>query len=97
MGNTKLRAIAALYELAEAGARHPDAISYAGSPDTFDHMQVLALISTDRAEALRIHRELVAANLIGAPRQTSRKQPDGTRRQLQVQRLFADRLGDYLG
>jgi hypothetical protein len=96
MDNAKLRAIAALHQLAEAGARHPDAISYAGSPDCFEHMRVLSLISRDRAEALRIHRELIAEDLIGAPRQTSRKQPDGTRRQLQVQRLFADRLGERL-
>jgi hypothetical protein len=89
---TKVRAISALWELAEYGARHPDAITYAGTTDNFDHMQILRLISPTRAEALRIHRELLAEDLIGAPRQTSRKQADGTRRHIQVQRLFVDRL-----
>ncbi len=96
MGNMKLRAIAALYELARRGAHHHDAISYAGSPDCFEHMQVLGLLSEDRAEALRLHRELVAEELIAPPRQTSRKLRDGTRRQLQVQRLYADRLRERL-
>ena len=88
----KLLAIAKLCDVARRGADHPNAISYGGSPDCFEHMYVLRLISDNRAEALRIHRELVAEELIAPPRQTSRKGLDGVRRHLQVQRLYADRL-----
>jgi hypothetical protein len=95
MNDRKRRALTALHPLAKAGPNHPDAFNYAGTA-VFEHMQVLALISADRAEALRLHRELLADDAIGAPRQTSRRQPDGTRRQLQVQRLFADRIAGVL-
>lgn len=88
----KLLAIAELYDVARRGADHQNAISYGGSPDCFEHMFVLRLISDNRAEALRIHRELVAEELIAPPRQTSRTGLDGVRRHLQVQRLYADRL-----
>jgi hypothetical protein len=89
---TKLQAIYRLSNLADAGADHPEAISYGPGRDYFDHRMILSAISSNHAEALRLHREFVEDEVISAPRQTSRRQPDGSRRSLQVQRVSANRL-----
>jgi hypothetical protein len=94
---TKLKAIHRLSNLADAGADHPDAMSFGPDRDYFDHRLILSTISGDHAEATRLHREFVEDEVISAPRQTSRRQPDGSRRSLQVQRLSAERLLVQLG
>ncbi len=95
--NTKLEAIHRLSNLADAGAGHPEAISFGPDRDYFHHRLILSTISGDHAEATRLHREFVEDELISAPRQTSRRQSDGSRRSFQVQRLSADRLLAQLG
>jgi hypothetical protein len=89
---TKLQAIYRLSNLADAGADHPEAISYGPGRDYFDHRMILSAISSNHAEALRLHREFVEDDVITAPRQTSRRQADGSRRSFQVQRISANRV-----
>jgi crotonobetainyl-CoA:carnitine CoA-transferase CaiB-like acyl-CoA transferase len=92
----KKAALRGLLELGQAGNRHPDAISYGVYRDCFDHRRVLAAISSDHAEALRLHRELIDDDVITAPRQTSRRCADGSRHNFQVQRIFAERAAAAL-
>jgi hypothetical protein len=92
----KKAALRGLLELGQAGSRHPDAVSYGVYRDCFDHRRVLAAISSDHAQALRLHRELIDDDVITAPRQTSRRHTDGSRRNFQVQRIFAERIATAL-
>jgi hypothetical protein len=85
--NRRGKAIGRLYELALMGARHPDAITYGKDRDCFNHRLILETISPDHAEGLRLHREFIDDGIITAPRQTSRRSADGTRRSIQVQRV----------
>jgi hypothetical protein len=95
--NAKKKAVLRLYDLADYGIGHPEAITFGPYRDFFDHRLVLSVISTDHAEALRLHREFVEDGLITAPQQTSRRQPDGSRRSFQVQRLSLERIIVVMG
>jgi hypothetical protein len=92
----KKLALSGLLEMAQAGERHPDAVSYGVNRDCFDHQLILSTISTNHAESLRLHRELVDDEFITPPRQTSRRQSDGSRLNFQVQRIFGDRVAAEL-
>ena len=79
-----------LLALSRADRDHPDRVIYAGLP-AFDHDAVLAILSSDRKEAKRLHREYVSLGLIAPPATTSR---DG--RTVRVQFLDSDRIAEVL-
>ena len=82
--------LARLLQLSRAGRDHPSRHTWAGRP-VFDHDAVLALLSDNRIEAKRRHRELVSCGLISPTIFTTRDS-----RTVRVQILFADRITDAL-
>ena len=79
-----------LLELARADRDHPDYSLYAGLP-AFNHNAVLAVLSPDRAEAKRLHREYVWRGIISPPVSTSR-----ARKTIRVQFLYVNRIAEAL-
>jgi hypothetical protein len=82
--------LARLLQLTRAGRDHPARGLWAGQP-VFDHRSVLALLSDNRVEAKRRHRELVSCGLISPTIFTTRDS-----RTVRVQILFADRIADAM-
>lgn len=79
-----------LFELALAGRDHPDHTFYAGLP-AFNHDAVLAVLSPDRKQAKRLHREYVWLGVISPPVATSR-----SGKSTRVQFLYTNRIADAL-